>query len=156
MKLQIKKIVLLFIFTCFLCTPLLASDPVTVVIEETLIEQKTKLFLYGYAEGVDRWQKVHMTLSDSEAKSLELTAETNKIGNWGIEEVDISALSDGKINITAMLKDETGKILAQTTATAVLDTSFSFVDFMNLLKIDGEWKIVNKIFYRMPKMASVQ
>ncbi|WP_422349022.1 nuclear transport factor 2 family protein [Flagellimonas sp.] len=25
---------------------------------------------------------------------------------------------------------------------------FTFVDFMNLLKIDGEWKIVNKIFYR--------
>ena len=25
---------------------------------------------------------------------------------------------------------------------------FTFIDFMNLLKIDGEWKIVNKIFYR--------
>ena len=25
---------------------------------------------------------------------------------------------------------------------------FTFVDFMNLLKIDGEWKIVNKIFYK--------
>lgn len=34
--------------------------------------------------------------------------------------------------------------------------TFSFVDFMNLLKIDGEWKIVNKIFYRMPKMSTVQ
>ena len=26
--------------------------------------------------------------------------------------------------------------------------TFTFIDFMNLLKIDGEWKIVNKIFYR--------
>ncbi|MEX0313146.1 MAG: nuclear transport factor 2 family protein [Allomuricauda sp.] len=26
--------------------------------------------------------------------------------------------------------------------------NFTFVDFMNLLKIDGEWKIVNKIFYK--------
>lgn len=26
--------------------------------------------------------------------------------------------------------------------------TFSFIDFMNLLKIDGEWKIVSKIFYR--------
>ena len=26
--------------------------------------------------------------------------------------------------------------------------NFSFIDFMNLLKIDGEWKIVGKIFYR--------
>ncbi len=27
-------------------------------------------------------------------------------------------------------------------------SDFTFVDFMNLLKIDGEWKIVNKIFYK--------
>ena len=26
--------------------------------------------------------------------------------------------------------------------------TFTFIDYMNLLKIDGEWKIVNKIFYR--------
>ena len=26
--------------------------------------------------------------------------------------------------------------------------TFTFYDFMNLLKIDGEWKIVSKIFYR--------
>ena len=26
--------------------------------------------------------------------------------------------------------------------------TFSFTDFMNLLKIDGEWKIVSKIFHR--------
>lgn len=25
---------------------------------------------------------------------------------------------------------------------------FTFVDFMNLLKVDGEWKIVSKIFYK--------
>ena len=25
---------------------------------------------------------------------------------------------------------------------------FAFIDYMNLLKIDGEWKIVSKIFYR--------
>ncbi|MDC8006399.1 nuclear transport factor 2 family protein [Aureisphaera galaxeae] len=27
---------------------------------------------------------------------------------------------------------------------------FSFIDYMNLLKVDGEWKIVSKIFYRKP------
>ncbi|MEL6810791.1 MAG: nuclear transport factor 2 family protein [Bacteroidota bacterium] len=26
--------------------------------------------------------------------------------------------------------------------------TFSFIDYMNLLKVDGEWKIVSKIFYR--------
>lgn len=29
-----------------------------------------------------------------------------------------------------------------------------FVDYMSLLKIGGEWKIVNKIFYRDPKPGS--
>ena len=29
--------------------------------------------------------------------------------------------------------------------------AFSFIDYMNLLKIDGEWKIVNKIFYKKQK-----
>lgn len=26
--------------------------------------------------------------------------------------------------------------------------TFTFIDFMNLLKIDGEWKVVSKIFYK--------
>ncbi|HEV7644745.1 MAG TPA: nuclear transport factor 2 family protein [Pyrinomonadaceae bacterium] len=29
----------------------------------------------------------------------------------------------------------------------------TFTDYMSLLKIDGEWKIVNKIFYAEPKSA---
>ncbi len=130
MRLQIRNIVLIFVFSCFLTTPLLASDPVTVVIEEVTIEQKTKLFVYGYAEGVDRWQEVRITLRDGDSKTLKLSVETNKIGNWSAEEIDISTLSDGKLTITAVLEDETGKILAQTTATAVLDTSFSLAEFM--------------------------
>lgn len=28
---------------------------------------------------------------------------------------------------------------------------FYFIDYMNLLKIDGQWKIVNKIFYKKNK-----
>lgn len=130
MRLQIGKVVLLFVISCFFAAPLLASDSATVVIEETAIEQKTNLFVYGYAEGVDRWQEVDITLSDRDEKTLELKAETNKIGNWSVEEVDISALSDGKIAIAAVLRDGAGKIMAQTSSTVVLDTSFSFFDFM--------------------------
>ena len=38
------------------------------------------------------------------------------------------------------------------TAKIVLDyPSARFVDYMSLLKINGEWKIVNKIFYAEPK-----
>lgn len=29
--------------------------------------------------------------------------------------------------------------------------TFMFIDYMNLLKIDGQWQIVGKIFYRKPK-----
>lgn len=29
--------------------------------------------------------------------------------------------------------------------------NFYFIDYMNLLKIDGEWKIVNKIFHKQNK-----
>ena len=131
MRLQIRKIVLLSFFICFLTTPLWASDPVEIVIEEATLEQKTNLFVYGYAEGVDRRQEVSITLSDPGSKTLRLKAETNKIGNWSVEEVDISTLSDGKIIITAVLVDELGEIVAQTTSTAVLDTSFSIIEFMN-------------------------
>lgn len=31
--------------------------------------------------------------------------------------------------------------------------TFMFIDYMNLLKVDGEWKIVGKIFYRKAKHA---
>lgn len=37
-------------------------------------------------------------------------------------------------------------------AVIVLDyPSVKFVDYMSLLKIDGEWKIINKTFYAEPK-----
>ncbi len=29
--------------------------------------------------------------------------------------------------------------------------TFMFIDYMNLLKIEGEWKVVNKIYYRKMK-----
>lgn len=29
--------------------------------------------------------------------------------------------------------------------------TFAFIDYMNLLKIDGQWKVVSKIFYRQRK-----
>ncbi len=44
-----------------------------------------------------------------------------------------------------------------TAASATLEIdypAFSFIDYMNLLKIDGEWKIVSKIFYK--KMRTVE
>jgi tripartite ATP-independent transporter DctM subunit len=131
MSVHIRKILVLIVFSCLLTSPLLASDPVKVVIEETVIEQKTTFFLYGYAEGVDRWQEVSITLSDKDGKQIELTAEINKFGNWGVEALDIGTLSDGTVSITAMLKNDAGKTLAQATKKAVLDTSFHLSAWLN-------------------------
>lgn len=40
-------------------------------------------------------------------------------------------------------------------AKIVLDyPNVKFVDYMSLLKINGEWKIVSKVFYAEPKQAS--
>jgi hypothetical protein len=41
--------------------------------------------------------------------------------------------------------------VAQAKVELVYDT-FKFIDFFNLLKINGEWKIVSKIFYREEKV----
>lgn len=132
MRFQMKKVVLLlFVFSWLLATPLVASYPVRVVIEETVIEQKQFLSVYGYAEGVEPWETVSITLSDETGAIIEQNPEINKIGNWSVEELDISAFTDGSVTITAAVKDDRGNIVIQTGSTAVLDTSFSFVEFMN-------------------------
>ena len=44
--------------------------------------------------------------------------------------------------------------ISGTAANAKLEIAyptFSFIDYMNLLKIDGEWKIVGKIYYKEVK-----
>jgi hypothetical protein len=47
---------------------------------------------------------------------------------------------------------------AGTAATAVTEEelpSFKFVDFLNLLKINGEWKIVSRVYSRVEKNISI-
>jgi len=130
-RIQILTPVWILLLASFLAPPLFASDPVTVVIEETRISQKTQLAVYGYAEGVDTGQAVNIILTGSNASHIELNAETNKRGNWSAEEVDISALSDGEVTITVLLRDQAGQKIAETTSHVVLDTSFILVDFLN-------------------------
>ncbi len=130
MKFSIRKIVVLFALTWLLATPILAYSPATVVIEETLIEQKTNIFVYGYTEEVEPWETVNITFKDKTGAIIEQTPKINKIGNWKVEEVDISSFSDGSITIAATVKDDRGNIVAQTEAQAFLDTSFSIAGFM--------------------------
>jgi protease I len=47
---------------------------------------------------------------------------------------------------------------AGTAATAVTEEelpTFKFVDFLNLLKINGEWKIVSRVYSRVEKTVAV-
>jgi C4-dicarboxylate transporter DctM subunit len=129
---QIKKILLLLLaISCLCATSLFASDSVRVVIQETVIDQKILLSVYGFAEGVEPWQTLSITLGDEKGAIIEQTPRINGIGNWGVEVLDISAFADGSIAITAVVKDDRGNIAAQTNSTAVLDTSFSLMDFLN-------------------------
>ena len=126
------KILLVLTIIGFVLAPsLFAAESARVVIEETVIAQKTILSVYGYAEGVEPWQTVTIILTDDKGDTIEKDPEINKIGNWEAEAVDISALSDGSIAITATVKDDRGNLVAQTHAEAVLDRSFSLMDFMN-------------------------
>lgn len=128
---QIKKILLLLIIISCLWVPSIFASEAFVVIEETVIKQKTLLSVYGYAEGVEPWETVRITLTDEAGATIEKAPTINKIGNWEMEAVDISAFTDGIITIQAVVKDDRENIVVQTDAEAVLDTSFSLMDFMN-------------------------
>ncbi len=127
---QIKKILLILIISC-LWVPSVSASKAFVVIEETGIEQKTLLSVYGYAEGVEPWETVTITLTDEAGAIIEQTPKINKIGNWEMEAVDISTFTDGIITIKAVVKDDRENIIVQTDSEAVLDTSFSLMEFMN-------------------------
>lgn len=130
-KNPILPVVLFSLLTGFLAMPLQASQPPIIEIVETAVTEKTSLSVYGYAEGVHESQQVVVTLRDANSESIELTAETNMIGNWEVKGVDVSTLVDGEIHITALIKDGAGERIAQAEARAVLDRSFNLTEYMN-------------------------
>ena len=86
-------------------------------------------------------------------KAFHETATMKFINDEGYKEVNalefFSGMKPGpKQNRKTRIADIT---IAGNAANARLEIeypTFTFIDFMNLLKIDGEWKIVGKIFYR--------
>jgi hypothetical protein len=83
-----------------------------------------------------------------------MSFRNGKLGNLGVEE--FAKLFNG----TAAKDEATRKRTIESIdisgnaaiAKIVLDyPGIKFVDYMSLLKIDGEWKIVNKLFYAEPK-----
>ena len=106
------------------------KEPAELVIEESVVEQPSKLFIYGYAEGVETGRDINILVSDGDSKKIELNTQTNKLGNWNLEEVDISGLSDGRISINAVIVGESGGIEARAVSGVVLDRNFNLTDYM--------------------------
>jgi hypothetical protein len=83
-----------------------------------------------------------------------MTFSNGKLTNLGVEEFATrfngkAAADEAKRKRTIESIDVNGNAAS---ARIVLDyPTIRFVDYMNLLKIDGEWKIVNKSFHAEPK-----
>ncbi|MEO0573340.1 MAG: nuclear transport factor 2 family protein [Bacteroidota bacterium] len=95
-------------------------------------------------------------------KAFHETATMKYITKDGYKEVNALAFFSGmdaskpKQNRQTRIEDITISGHAANARLEIEYPTFMFVDFMNLLKIDGEWKVVNKIFYRKAKMAAVK
>jgi tripartite ATP-independent transporter DctM subunit len=117
--------------SCLLGAGLRASGEAELFIEETALTQEPALSVYGYAKGVGDSREVRVTLSGAGGQTVELQSETTIIGNWEVENVDVSGFRDGEIDITAFIEDEAGQRVAQVNSTRLLDRSFSLTAYMN-------------------------
>lgn len=120
--------------------------------EEVAIERTLRDFLEGGTKGeVDRFRNAFVpdAVQRSVAKSGQMTGMTVR-------------------DLTSRIKpnevmDRTTRIVswsyAGNAATAVTETEYptnKIIDLLNLLKINGEWKIVSRVFTRIEKEENVQ
>ena len=87
-------------------------------------------------------------------KAFHKTASMKYIGGEGYTEVNALEFFGSRMK-PGPKQDRKTRIasidIAGNSANAKLEIeypTFTFIDYMNLLKIDGEWKIVSKIFYK--------
>ncbi|WP_347924307.1 nuclear transport factor 2 family protein [Pontimicrobium sp. SW4] len=132
------KSILLISFVLFFCTNLFAQES-----EFTKIETTLDYYLDGG------------TNNDFETlkKAFHSTATMKFVGE---EYKEVNAIDFFKKGIKPGPKQErktriTSINITGNAATAQLEIeyqTFTFIDYMSLLKIDGQWKIVSKIFYK--------
>ena len=91
---------------------------------------------------------------DTLKKAFHGTATMKYIGGEGYTEVNALEFFGSRMK-PGPKQDRKTRIasidIAGNSANAKLEIeypTFTFIDYMNLLKIDGEWKIVSKIFYK--------
>jgi len=138
MKFKSKSWMMKFLYfitlTFLFITSSLSAQNVSILVDEAVIENKTQLFVYGISESEDfdshRWQKVNVIIKDSESNSKTYTSETNKKGNWSIDEADLTELSDGKITIEITMLSEENKVLANANTSVTKDTSFKLTEYL--------------------------
>ncbi|UOY05049.1 nuclear transport factor 2 family protein [Muricauda sp. SCSIO 64092] len=142
-----KRTVLLFLLTIFSIAFTVAQES-----DYQLVAKTVNYYLEGG------------TNNDYETlkKAFHETATMKYITKEGYKEVNALEFFSGmdaskpKQNRTTKIADITISGHAANARLEIEYPTFSFIDFMNLLKIDGEWKIVNKIFYRKPALSAAQ
>ncbi len=95
-------------------------------LNEAEIAAKTKLF--GDIDFVENNQKVDVTVTDKDGKTLSFTT-TVVNGAWVIEDADLATLADGELTIRAETKDIAGNP-AIATDTIIKDTSALSIDIV--------------------------
>jgi hypothetical protein len=130
---------LLFLLLTVLAEPACAADPA----ELAAIEEAVGYYLEGGQTG-----DVELLRKAFHPSARLQFVRDGVYGEWSLEEY-LGRRTPGKRS------DHRARVLsidyAGNTATAKLELdfgSFKFVDYMSLLKLDGRWWIVNKVFYR--------
>jgi len=129
----LKKIFFVSFAFLFINCSLFAQN-VILSIDEALIENKTQLFVYGMSESEDldshKWQKISVLITDSKSNTQTYTTETNKKGNWEIEDADLQSFEDGKITIAVSILSQEEQVLDKVQTFVNKDTSFKLSEYL--------------------------
>lgn len=120
--------------------------------EEVAIERTLRDFLEGGTNGeIDRFRNAFVP--DAVQRSV---AKTGQVTGMTVRDLT-SRIKPNEV------MDRTTRIVswsyAGNAATAVTETEYAtnkIIDLLNLLKVNGEWKIVSRVFSRIEKGESVQ
>ena len=134
-----KKLAILSLLFLFVFTSLSAQES-----DYAMVEKTVSYYLDGGTNND----------FDTLKKAFHETATMKYIGGEGYTEVNALEFFGSRMK-PGPKQDRVTRIasidIAGNAANARLEIeypTFTFIDYMNLLKIDGEWKIVSKIFYR--------
>ncbi len=138
-----KKII--FIILSLIATNLYAQS------DEQAITTVVNNYLEGGTNGeVDRFKSAFFP-----------DAVQRSIGKTGVTGMTVESLAS-KIKAGTKMERTTKIVswsIAGTAATAITETEYptsKIVDMLNLLKLNGEWKIVSRVYSRIEKEESVQ